>query len=72
MTGWLVARACRVACLFGELSQHSVTPQVWHVRKCTHRAWIFTHSSHSWAFAGLTLVTLLMCVHPLCALAGPL
>ena len=46
-----MVRACFEACLFGDESQHSVTPQVWHVRRCIHREAIFTHSAHS-RFAG--------------------
>jgi hypothetical protein len=41
----------------GELSQQSVEPQCWHVRRCTHRAPILTHSSHAWRAAVRTVVT---------------
>ena len=46
-----MVRACFEACLFGDESQHSVTPHVWHVRRCIHREPLFTHSEHS-RFAG--------------------
>jgi hypothetical protein len=47
MTGWLDERACLLACRFGELSQQSVMPHVWQVRRWTQYEPIFTHSSHS-------------------------
>ena len=47
--------ACWLAWRFGEASQHSVAPQFWHVRKWTHSAPIFTHSSHSRRFGCLTV-----------------
>src|SRR5213082_1438392 len=46
-TGCLVARACFEACWLGELSQHSVAPHCWQVRRCTHCEPILTHSAHS-------------------------
>jgi hypothetical protein len=46
-----------LACRLGDESQHSVTPQVWHVRRCTHDAPIFTHSSHSRFRACFTVFT---------------
>lgn len=46
-----MVRACFEACLFGDESQHSVTPHVWHVRRCIHREPLFMHSEHS-RFAG--------------------
>ena len=42
-----MVRACFEACLFGDESQHSVTPHVWHVRRCIHREPLFMHSEHS-------------------------
>src|SRR5437867_5615093 len=57
MTGCLLARACFVACLFGESSQQWVPPHSWHVRKWTHSAPVLTHSSHSRRFGCLTVVT---------------
>src|SRR5688500_1071096 len=63
MTGWVVLRACFVAWRLGELSQHKVTPHCWHVRRCTHCAPIFTHSSHSRRLAGFGVVIALMCAH---------
>jgi hypothetical protein len=46
MTGCRVAWKCRVACRFGESSQHPTWPQVRHKRRCTQREPIFRHSSH--------------------------
>src|SRR5207247_1661408 len=63
MTGCLLARACLVACLFGESSQQRVPPHSWHVRKWTHSAPILTHSSHSRRFGCLTVATARICVH---------
>jgi len=57
----VLARACFDACVLGDESQQRVTPHVWHVRRCTHRAPIFTHSSHSRAFACLTVAIFSMC-----------
>jgi hypothetical protein len=61
MTGWPLAAACRLACRLGELSQHSVVPHCWQVRKCTHRAFVFMHSSHSCRSANRTLGIAAMC-----------
>src|SRR5207237_9703752 len=47
MTGCPLPCAWPEACRFGELSQQSVAPHVWQVRRCTQYAPIFTHSSHS-------------------------
>jgi len=33
ITGWPLARACLLAWRFGELSQQSVAPHSWHVRR---------------------------------------
>jgi hypothetical protein len=44
MTAWPVLRECALACFRGDESQQSVTPQVWHVRKCIQVEPIFTHS----------------------------
>src|SRR4051812_47438475 len=60
MTGCLVAWACLVAWRLGELSQQSVDPHCWQVRRCSHREWTFTHSSHSRRFAWSTLVVAAM------------
>jgi hypothetical protein len=60
-TGCSAARAWALACRFGEESQQSVTPHVWHVRRCIQRLWIFTHSSHSRRFGRFTSVTDPMC-----------
>src|ERR1043165_6820562 len=54
MTGCPVACACLVACLLGEESQQCVPPHVWHVRRWTQVAPIFTHSSHSRTSGSLT------------------
>src|SRR5205823_2979962 len=51
-----MARACFEACWLGELSQHSVAPHCWHVRRWTHCAPIFTHSAHSRRLACRTVV----------------
>jgi hypothetical protein len=56
MTGCPLACACFVACRLGELSQHKVAPQVWHVRKCIQGEPIFTHSSHCRRFGCVTVV----------------
>jgi len=50
-----------VAWRLRELSQHKVTPHVWQVRRCTQFDPIFTHSSHSWCFAGVTVLTASIC-----------
>src|SRR5436309_5145068 len=63
MTGCLLARACFVACLFGESSQQRVPPHTWHVRKWTHSAPLLTQSSHSRRFGCLTVATARICVH---------
>ena len=63
MTGCALARACFVACRLGELSQHSVAPHSWHVRRCTHRAPTFTHSSHCRRTGCRISVMASMCVH---------
>jgi hypothetical protein len=59
MTGCPVDLACLVAWRLGELSQQSVTPQVWQVRRWTHPALTFTHSWHSRRAGVLTSVMLL-------------
>lgn len=61
MTGCPIARACLLACWLGELSQQSVTPHSWHVRKWTQVALILTHSSHSRRFGCLIELTASMC-----------
>src|SRR5439155_19635710 len=58
MTGCPLARACLLACRLGDESQQSVAPQLWHVRRCTHREPVFTHSSHSCCFACFTVLML--------------
>src|SRR4051812_42312560 len=63
MTGWLVERACLVACRFGDESQQSVAPHAWHVRRCTQDAPIFTHASHSRRPGRFTSSTAAMCEH---------
>ena len=63
MTGCLLARACFVACLFGESSQQRVPPHTWHVRKWTHSVPLLTQSSHSRRFGCLTVATARICVH---------
>src|SRR5512139_4010147 len=63
MTGCVVARACFDAWRFGEESQQRVTPQVWHVLRCTQREWVLTHSWHSRASGGFTSATFSMCPH---------
>src|SRR5258707_1083347 len=59
-----VARACLLACWFGDESQQSVTPHFWHVRRCSQRSPIFTHSSHS-RFVGC--FTWLVSMESMCA-----
>src|SRR5690349_1020248 len=50
-------------CRFGELSQQRVVPHSWHVRRCTQRDPIFTHSSHSYFSACRTVVTAFRWLH---------
>src|SRR5687767_13048841 len=69
MTGWPLICACLVACRFGELSQHSVDPHAWQVRRWTHSDPIFTHSSHSGCFACLTSTTAARWAH--CGMTFP-
>src|ERR1044071_6116958 len=45
MTGWSLRRACLVACLPGELSQHPTWPQVRQSRRWTHCIPVLRHSS---------------------------
>src|SRR5262249_29158209 len=71
ITGCDVAFACLVAWRFGELSQQSVPPHVWQVRRCTHVPPIFTHSSQTRFFACLTDVTASMCAHAPPSLIAP-
>src|SRR5688572_18705873 len=61
MTGCLLAAACFDACRLGELSQHSVVPHSWQVRRWTHDAPILTHSSHSRRRGCLISVMALIC-----------
>ena len=61
ITGCPVAAAWRLACRLGELSQQSVAPHVWHVRRWTQRDPVFTHSSHSRRTARFTVATASMC-----------
>src|SRR5947209_15797254 len=56
MIGCDVSWKCAVACLFGELSQQPIFPQLWHMRRCTHQPPVFRHSSQPAISAG-TLVT---------------
>src|SRR5438046_8845468 len=65
MTGCPLLRACLLAWRLGELSQQRVPPHSWQVRRCTQRAPIFTHSSHSYRLAPLTLLIALICAQPL-------
>ena len=37
ISGWVVARKCAVACLFGESSQQPTCPHTRHIRRCTQR-----------------------------------
>ena len=60
ITGCARERACALAWRFGEESQHNVTPQAWHVRRCTHGEPTFTHSSHSRARGLFTVPTAAM------------
>ena len=57
ITGCPLVRECLLACWLGELSQQSVAPQFWHVRRWTHRPPIFTHSAHSRRAGCLIVVT---------------
>src|SRR5437762_14384084 len=63
MTGCLLARACFVACLFGESSQQRVPPHTWHVREWTHSVPLLTQSSHSRRCGCLRVATARICVH---------
>ena len=49
-------RSVAVACRFGELSQQPIFPHCRHMRRCTHRPSILTHSSH-WSGASGSSVT---------------
>ena len=42
---WETTRACALACRFGDESQHPILPQIMHMRRWTHRAPTFRHSS---------------------------
>src|SRR5947209_12409140 len=52
MIGCDVSWKCAVACLFGELSQQPIFPQIWHMRRCTHQPPVFRHSSQPAMSAG--------------------
>src|SRR5437660_9633427 len=56
MIGCDVSWKCAVACLFGELSQQPIFPQLWHMRRCTHQPPVFRQSSQPAISAG-TFVT---------------
>src|SRR6266536_4419564 len=58
MIGCDVSWKCAVACLFGELSQQPMCPQVEHMRRCTHHPSICRHSSQPAISAG-SAVTLI-------------
>src|SRR6185436_14275415 len=63
MTGCALLRACRLACWFGEESQHSVTPQLWQVRRWTQVSPVFTQASQTCTRGGMTVVRLVMSGH---------
>src|SRR5437763_16403330 len=55
MIGCDVSWKCAVACLFGELSQQPIFPQLWHMRRCTHQPPVFRHSSQPATSAGTSV-----------------